>query len=42
MKQVSGMESNTVELNAAELSAGIYFLKMSSEKGTVIKKVVKE
>jgi len=42
MKTISAMESNTVELNTEELSSGIYFVKMNSVNGTLVKKIVKQ
>ena len=42
VKTISSIESNTVELNTEELSAGIYFVKMNSVNGTLVKKIVKQ
>ncbi len=42
VKTISAIESNTLELNTEELSLGIYFVKMSSLNGTLVKKIVKQ
>jgi len=42
VKTISSIEANVFELNTEELSAGIYFLRMNSDKGTLLKKIVKQ
>ncbi len=41
VKTVSSIESNALELDTQELSAGIYFLRMNTDSGTLVKKIVK-
>ncbi len=42
VKTILNIESNTVGLNTEELSAGIYFAKVNSLNGSLIKKIVKQ
>jgi hypothetical protein len=41
IKTISNIESNTIELDTEELSSGIYFLRMNSVNGNLVKKIVK-
>jgi len=42
VKTISNIENNTVELNTDEFFAGIYFVRMNSLNGTLVKKIVKQ
>ena len=42
VKTISTIESNTLELNTEELSPGIYFVRMNSVNGILVKKIVKQ
>lgn len=41
-KSVSSVETYTIELNTEELGSGIYFVKMNSVNGVLVKKIVKQ
>lgn len=42
VKNISSVETNTIELNTEELASGIYFVKMNSVNGILVKKIVKQ